>query len=255
MKSRGGDLLGAEVLVEEQQHLELARREALGDRLRDDAVRRAALAHLLHQPARDRARERRLAVGDAAQEVDDPLGRLVLQQVAGGAEADRAEQVRVVLGRGQDDDRGVGRGLADPRQRGEAVHSGHRQVEDDEVGLQLGACSTASAPSVGLPDDLEPFAERSPASASRVSGWSSAMRTRVVMTPGDCADTGSMRQARRRDTFETFLSGEVVLVALLGAALALFLSQPTRSVRRTTCRSCGSCFSRSTRSVRRSSRF
>ena len=35
-----------------------------------------------------------------------------------------------------------------------------------------------------------------------------------------------MRQARRRDTFETFLSGEVVLVALLGAALALFLSRP-----------------------------
>jgi len=34
-----------------------------------------------------------------------------------------------------------------------------------------------------------------------------------------------VRQARRRDTFETFLSGEVVLVALLGAALALFLSR------------------------------
>jgi len=35
-----------------------------------------------------------------------------------------------------------------------------------------------------------------------------------------------VRQARRRDTFETFLSGEVVLVALLGAGLALFLSRP-----------------------------
>jgi signal transduction histidine kinase len=35
-----------------------------------------------------------------------------------------------------------------------------------------------------------------------------------------------VRQARRRDSFETFLSGEVALVALLGAALALFLSQP-----------------------------
>jgi signal transduction histidine kinase len=35
-----------------------------------------------------------------------------------------------------------------------------------------------------------------------------------------------MRQARRRDTFEAFLSGEVVLAALLGAALALFLSRP-----------------------------
>ena len=36
-----------------------------------------------------------------------------------------------------------------------------------------------------------------------------------------------MRQAARRDTFETFLWGEVVLVALLGAALALFLSKPS----------------------------
>jgi signal transduction histidine kinase len=36
-----------------------------------------------------------------------------------------------------------------------------------------------------------------------------------------------VRQAGRRDSFETFLSGEVALVALLGAALALFLSQPT----------------------------
>jgi signal transduction histidine kinase len=34
-----------------------------------------------------------------------------------------------------------------------------------------------------------------------------------------------VRQARRRDNFETFLWGEVVLVALLGAGLALFLSR------------------------------
>jgi signal transduction histidine kinase len=34
-----------------------------------------------------------------------------------------------------------------------------------------------------------------------------------------------MRHARRRDTFETFLWGEVVLIALLGAALALFLTK------------------------------
>lgn len=34
-----------------------------------------------------------------------------------------------------------------------------------------------------------------------------------------------MRQTTRRDAFETFLSGEVVLVALLGAALALFVTK------------------------------
>ena len=36
-----------------------------------------------------------------------------------------------------------------------------------------------------------------------------------------------MRQRARRDAFETFLSGEVVLVSLLGAALALFLTKPS----------------------------
>src|SRR5215813_3603554 len=37
-----------------------------------------------------------------------------------------------------------------------------------------------------------------------------------------------MRQRRgRRDAFDTFLSGEVVLVGLLGAALALFLTKPS----------------------------
>ena len=36
-----------------------------------------------------------------------------------------------------------------------------------------------------------------------------------------------MRQDGRKDTFESFLSGEVVLVALLGASLALFLASPS----------------------------
>jgi signal transduction histidine kinase len=36
-----------------------------------------------------------------------------------------------------------------------------------------------------------------------------------------------MRQTRRREAFESFLSGEVVLVALLGATLALFLTRPS----------------------------
>jgi signal transduction histidine kinase len=36
-----------------------------------------------------------------------------------------------------------------------------------------------------------------------------------------------MRQTERKDAFDTFLSGELVLVALLGAALALFLTRPS----------------------------
>ena len=45
----------------------------------------------------------------------------------------------------------------------------------------------------------------------------------------------AMRQTARNDAFETFLSGEVALVALLGAALALFLTKSSLRAR-TICR-------------------
>ena len=48
---------------------------------------------LLDQAPRDRSGKRGLAFGGAAQELDDPLGRLRLQQVAGRAATDRGEQV------------------------------------------------------------------------------------------------------------------------------------------------------------------
>ena len=67
------DLVGAVVLVEEEQHLELPRREN-----RRDAVGHAratsARAHLLEQPARDGPGERSLAVHDAFEELGDPVG-------------------------------------------------------------------------------------------------------------------------------------------------------------------------------------
>ena len=73
------DLLGAEVLVEEEQHLELAGRERPGDRLGNGGAAMAALAHLLEQAPRDLTGERHVAVRDPAQKVDDPLRRLALQ--------------------------------------------------------------------------------------------------------------------------------------------------------------------------------
>ena len=51
------------------------------------------------------------------------------------------------------------------------------------------------------------------------------MRTARIMPPAIVPIRAAMRQTARKDAFETFLSGEVVLVALLGAALALFLSK------------------------------
>src|SRR5205085_2784914 len=92
------DLVGVEPLVEQEQHLDLPGAQSACDRVRNAAARvaPAALAHLLEQAARDRTRERRFAAADAADEFDDPLRRLALEQVAGGPAANRGEEV--VLG-------------------------------------------------------------------------------------------------------------------------------------------------------------
>ena len=92
---------------------------------------------VLEQAPRDRARQRRLAARHASQELEDPLRRLALQQVARRARADRAEQRLLRAGRGEHDDLGVGRRLPKPRQRLDAAHAGQRQVEQDEIRPQL----------------------------------------------------------------------------------------------------------------------
>src|SRR5207249_4979150 len=158
---------------------------------------------------------------------DDPLGRLALQEVPGRARADGREQVAVVLRRRQDDDLRIGCGVAQRRQRLEPVHVGHRQVEDDQRRLQPARELDRLERAGGLADDLE-----SVGGEQRAEGFP---RERVVVddqdprghaTGGLCRYRGTMRRADDRDDFEGFLWGEVVLVALLGAALALFLSKP-----------------------------
>jgi hypothetical protein len=155
------DLVRAQVAVEEQQHLELARAQHLRDRLRH-LLAAAALTHLVEQPARNRARERRLALRDAAQERHDPVRRLALQQVAGGAAADRAEEVALVLRRRQHDDLRLRRGLAQPRQRREPVHLGHREVEQDQVRLELARGRDRLLPARRLADHVEPVLGEQP---------------------------------------------------------------------------------------------
>jgi hypothetical protein len=68
------------------------------------ALSAAAIAHLLEQAPGDLARQRGLAAHDAAEELDDAVGRFALEQIAGGAAADRGEQVLLGSRRGQDDD-------------------------------------------------------------------------------------------------------------------------------------------------------
>src|SRR4051812_31727010 len=100
------------MLVEEQEHFQFARRERGGDRVGHAATTTAAGTHLLEQTAGHRSRERSLPLRDAAQEVDDPLGWLALQQVARGACANRAEEVLLRPGRREDHDLAVGGSVA-----------------------------------------------------------------------------------------------------------------------------------------------
>jgi signal transduction histidine kinase len=218
------DLVRAEVLVEEEQHLDLARGEHARDRF-GDAVEPAALAHAVEQPPRDTARERCLASRDAAQEGRDLLRRLGLEQVAGGAGADRPEEVLLRVRRGQDDHFGLGRLLADAGERGEAVHPGHREIEEHEVGLEAlrGVDRLLAAGSVA--HDFEALL--------REEGGEGITRERMVVHEQDalrhlpligrCSGADKRKvEHLRSQSYRSWLIGEVVLVGLLTAGTALF---------------------------------
>ena len=137
------------------KHLDLAGRELLGYLVRDPA-HPAAFADAVEQAARDRAGERRLAVGDAAEKECDALGRLALEQVARCTGSDRLEQVLVRSRGGEHDDLALGRRLADVWQRGEAVHSRHRQIEQDETRAEPSGLADRLLPVGRVADDIEP---------------------------------------------------------------------------------------------------
>ena len=150
------DLVRPEVLVEEEQHLDLTRREHARDLL-GHAAEPSAFAHPVEQPSRDTTGQRRIASRDTAEEYRDLLGRLGLEEVAGGTAADRREEVLLRVGCGQDHDLGRGGLLADVRERREAVHPRHRQVEQDDVRVQLDSRSDRGRAVLGLADDVEPL--------------------------------------------------------------------------------------------------
>src|SRR5215213_2842734 len=150
-----GNLVSAEVLVEQQQHLELSGGERGRDRIWDTRAAAAPGAHLLEQAARDRAGERRLAVRDAAEEPHDALGRLALEQVTGSPATDRAEQVLLGAGSSQYDHLARWSSLAQPWQRAEAVEPRHREVEQDQVGRQLARPLDRRLPVFGFADHVE----------------------------------------------------------------------------------------------------
>jgi signal transduction histidine kinase len=220
------DLVGAEVLVEEQQDFDLARAERKCNLVRDASS--ATLAHLLEQTAGDLAGERSLALADSAQELDQPLRRLVLEEVAGSTAADRGQEILLRPGGGQDDDLAVRRRVADPGQRLEPAHARHREVQQDELRLQAPRELDGAFAVTGLAHDGEVVLgqERS----------ESVPRNRVVVDDQDPHETlvGRRRPADKsfmrhedRDDYFAWLWGEVLLIGLLGAGLALFLAHPT----------------------------
>ena len=223
-----GDLVRAVVLVEQQQHLELARGQS-----RRDAVwhTRAAPAgtHLVEQPARDGPREGGLALDNALEEVGDPVGRLGLEQVAGGAAANRGEQVFLRAGGREDDDLAGGRRFAESRQRRQTVEARHQEIEEDDVGLCLGSGPDRLLAVCGEPDELE--AVRTQQRPERVAGKGMVVddentcRHWVLIGSGASADKSHM--GRRRTEVQAWLWGEVVLSGLLAASLALFLAYPS----------------------------
>src|SRR5436190_22224903 len=113
------DLVGAQVLVEQEQHLDLAGRERRGDLVGDAGATAVAVSYPLEQPPRDRAGEGGLALGGPAKELRDPLRALALQQVAGSAALDRGEQVLLGAGSRQHDDLALRGRSAEPGQGAE----------------------------------------------------------------------------------------------------------------------------------------
>jgi signal transduction histidine kinase len=221
------DLVRSEVLVEEEEDLHLAGRELFRDRVRNPAEA-SVLANAVEQSPSDSARERRLAANDATQERRDLFGRLRLQQVAGCAGPDRREEVLLGIRRRQDDDLATGRLLADPRQGREPVQPGHREVEEQDVGVLPAQLDERLLAVGSLADDLEAFLLEQ--RGQRVA------RQRVIVHDQDPVGhvplIGSTSRAdkwdvehSRSNAYRSWLVGELLVVGLLASATALFATR------------------------------
>jgi len=225
------DFVRPQVLVQEEQHLDLARGEHAGDRLRNTAEP-SAIADAVEETAGDSARERGLAARDPTQERGNLLRGLRLQEVAGCARANRGEQVLLRVGRGEHDDLGVGCALPDLRKRGEPVHSGHRQVEKHDVRLQRRSLGDCAPTVLGLADHVEPLLHeerREGVPCERVVvDDEHALGHVTLIGRSRRADKGSVDHARA-ESYRSWLLGEILLICLLAAGTALFAASDSLS--------------------------
>ena len=128
ISSRRAINLFAQPLADERQHLALA----IGE------LRGARLAPVGEQLARDLRVERRLAAGGRSDPLDELLRGGVLEQVAERAGIDRPEHLLAIGGGGEDHDPRLRASRDHPPGGLDPVHLRHRQVEQHDVGLDLG---------------------------------------------------------------------------------------------------------------------
>ena len=219
------DLVRSEVLVEQEQNLDLARRKRLRDPL-GDAAESPAVAHTVEQPTCHSTRERRVPAGDSAKEGGDLLGGLGLEEVAGRACANRGQEILLRIRRGEHDDLGRGSSLPDPRESREPIHPRHRQIEEDEIRLERRCFRDRRRAVLGLADDVEPLL--------REQGCESISGQRMVVDDEHAlghapligrtaaADKRGVVDHARSQSYRSWLLGEILLVCLLASGTALF---------------------------------
>lgn len=108
------NLVGAEVLVKEEQNFDLSGRKQSSDRL-GDSVKLASLSNPVEESTRDASRECGVASRNTPEERRNLLGGLGLEEVTGRPRTDRCEQVLLGVGRGEHDDLARRCVLADSR--------------------------------------------------------------------------------------------------------------------------------------------
>ena len=140
----------------------------------------------VQEPAGDRRGEQGLAARDHADRADQFLRRRVLDEEAAGAGAQGVDDVLVEVERRhhQDPWRALRGQCREPPGGLDPVHDRHADIHDDDVRPEpLGQPHGLRAIG-GLPDarSMSGSASRQVRSAARMSGWSSAISTPIVMS-------------------------------------------------------------------------
>jgi signal transduction histidine kinase len=218
------DLVGPEVLVQEKQHLDLARREDARDLL-GHAAESPTVAHAIEQAPRHAARERCVTASNTSEECRDLLGRLRLEQIAGRPGANRGEEVLLRVRRGQNHDLRRGGLFADARKRRQSVHAGHRQVEEDDVRLQLRGSRDGARAVLRVAHDVETLlreqGREGVASQRMVVHDQDALGHEPLIGRSPAADKRGVEH-RWSQKYRSWLVGEILLVCLLASGTALF---------------------------------